>query len=330
MHQTLALVSLVALGASLALAFERPPALGSRVVRRASLNRVHTRASDAVAMAPMAESVPARDLTGDAGVLKAVLTAGTNPPPRRSATVEIQYVSRLVATGEAVDASDSFIFTLGQGDVITGWEVAVSAMQVGEFARITCAPGYAYGDVGLAPSIPGGATLEFDVTLKGVVDPAAAAAAAAAAMNKATAADIPMMPMASAATSTADAATGSFSSASSIPQRQSFADMERPDIARSPSEIAAAYEARIAERKAATPTGPAKELNLIEAILDRFRTAYIFGLFDSQTGEKAPWYLQPIITFPSMFAFVGAGLWIVKIAGAIKLGIPGEVETQLF
>ena len=63
---------------------------------------------------------------------------------------------------------------------------------------------------------------------------------------------------------------------------------------------------------------------------DAEHRAYIFGLFDSQTGEKAPWYLNPFITFPGMFAFVGVGVWLVSITGAFKLGVPGEVEVPLF
>jgi hypothetical protein len=171
-------------------------------------------------------------------------------------------------------------------------------------------------------AIPPGATLEFEITLRGVVDPTAAAAKAAA----------PQAPMASAASPTADAATGEFGGSSSIPQRNTMADLERPDIARSPAEIAAAYEARVAERKASAPAtdGAPQQVNLLGAIIERFRTAYIFGLFDSQTGEKAPWYLNPLITFPGMFTFVGIGLVLVKLTGAVKLGVPGELEVPLF
>jgi hypothetical protein len=138
--------------------------------------------------------------------------------------------------------------------------------------------------------------------------------------------------MAAAASPTADAATGSFSGSASIPQRSSMDDLMRPDIARSPAEIAAAYERRVAERKASEPAGGAgqQEQGVLGYMLERMRTAYIFGLFDSQTGEKAPWYLNPLITFPSMFGFVGFGLWLANLAGAIKLGVPGETEVPLF
>lgn len=316
-----AIAGLVALCGSVTHAYDRAPALGRRrpSLSHGRISRVL--ASDMDGAAAVQAAPEARDLTGDAGVLKAVLAAGNRPPPRRSATVEIAYTARLSQTGETVDQSDSFQFTLGQGDVITGWEVAVGAMQVGERARITCAPAYAYGDLGLEPSIPPGATIEFDITLKGLVD--------ASVTSNAAKTPSPMV-AASAASPAADAATGSFSTSSSIPQRQSYADLARPDIARTPAEIAAQYEARLAERKAATPAGGEQQVNLVGAILERFRTAYIFGLFDSQTGEKAPWYLNPLITFPGMFAFVGLGLILVKLTGAVKLGIPGEVEVPLF
>lgn len=317
----LAAAGLVALFASTADGFGRSPALGRYRTSPSRVGASRLSASDADRAAAVQAAPVARDLTGDAGVLKTVLAVGDRPPPRRSATVEVAYTTRLSATGEVVDQSDALQFTLGQGDVITGWEVAVGAMQVGERARITCSPAYAYGDVGLKPSIPPGATIEFELTLKALVDASAAKPAAPVATAVAAA---------SAASPAADAATGSFSGSSSIPQRQSYADLARPDIARTPAEIAAQYEARLAERKAATPAGSAQEEGLVSAILERFRTAYIFGLFDSQTGEKAPWYLNPLITFPGMFSFVGFGLVLVKLTGAVKLGVPGEIEVPLF
>lgn len=258
---------------------------------------------------------PAQDLTGDGGVLKTVLTPGDGNLPRRGATVEIAYVAKLRDEGsvfEEVPEDAPIALTLGEGEVITAWEVAVAAMRMGERARVVCSSSYAYGDFGREPQVPPGASLEFEITLlRDVPKPAAQRSAA--------------QPAAAAG---GDAMSQISAAPSSIPQRTSMADLARPDIARSPAEIAAAYEAKLAQGKQ-TPQ-VSEDTSLLQVIIERLRTAYIFGLFDSQTGEKAPWYLNPLITFPGMFAFVSVGIVLVKITGAVKLGVPGEAETPLF
>ncbi|KAJ6432633.1 hypothetical protein OIU84_019801 [Salix udensis] len=45
------------------------------------------------------------------------------------------------------------------------WEIAVKTMKVGEVAKITCKPEFAYGSAGSLPDIPPGATLIFEVEL---------------------------------------------------------------------------------------------------------------------------------------------------------------------
>ena len=61
-------------------------------------------------------------------------------------------------------------FTLGQGQVIKGWDRGVATMRKGEKAMLTCRADYAYGDAGSPPKIPGGATLCFEVELLSWVD----------------------------------------------------------------------------------------------------------------------------------------------------------------
>jgi FK506-binding protein 4/5 len=63
------------------------------------------------------------------------------------------------------DRSDPFVFTLGKGQVIKGWDHGVATMKKGEIAKFTLAPEFAYGEAGSPPKIPANATLVFEVEL---------------------------------------------------------------------------------------------------------------------------------------------------------------------
>lgn len=58
-----------------------------------------------------------------------------------------------------------FKFTLGQGQVIKGWDEGVKTMKKGERAMFTLTSEYAYGEAGSPPKIPPNATLIFDIEL---------------------------------------------------------------------------------------------------------------------------------------------------------------------
>jgi hypothetical protein len=110
------------------------------------------------------------DICGDGGVLKTILVEGDatqgTPPPGSKVTVH--YVGKLL-DGSKFDSSRDrpghFEFTIGQGQVIKGWDSGVATMHKGEKATLICRSDYAYGERGSPPKIPGGATLNFEVEL---------------------------------------------------------------------------------------------------------------------------------------------------------------------
>lgn len=65
----------------------------------------------------------------------------------------------------SVDRDEPFNFTLGQGQVIPGWDQGFEGLKVGTKAKLTIHPDLAYGPLGIGGVIPGDATLVFDIEL---------------------------------------------------------------------------------------------------------------------------------------------------------------------
>ncbi|KAA0056613.1 peptidyl-prolyl cis-trans isomerase FKBP20-1 [Cucumis melo var. makuwa] len=113
------------------------------------------------------------DLTGNGGVLKTIVKhakADADGPTDDLPLVDaVHYEGTLAESGVVFDSTREdntvFSFELGKGSVIQAWEIAVKTMKVGEVAKITCKPEYAYGVAGSPPDIPPEATLIFEVEL---------------------------------------------------------------------------------------------------------------------------------------------------------------------
>jgi FKBP-type peptidyl-prolyl cis-trans isomerase FkpA len=69
--------------------------------------------------------------------------------------------------GTQFDTSTSTLFTLASGNLIQGWLQGIPGMKIGGQRRLIIPPELAYGTNG-SGSIPGNATLIFDITLLNV------------------------------------------------------------------------------------------------------------------------------------------------------------------
>lgn len=67
----------------------------------------------------------------------------------------------------SVDRGQPFKFTIGQGQVIRGWDEGFASMKVGEKAVLEIRSDYGYGETGSPPKIPAKADLKFEVELLG-------------------------------------------------------------------------------------------------------------------------------------------------------------------
>ena len=100
---------------------------------------------------------------------------GTGDEARPGRNVVVHYTGWLYDNGtqggkfdSSKDRGEPFIFPLGGGMVIKGWDEGVQGMKVGGVRKLTIPPQLGYGARGAGGVIPPNATLVFEVELLAV------------------------------------------------------------------------------------------------------------------------------------------------------------------
>lgn len=103
-----------------------------------------------------------------------IIKNGTGVSPRAGQSVTVHYTGWLAKDGQpdksakfdsSIDRGQPFSFTIGEGQVIRGWDEGVMGMKVGETRRLIIPGNLGYGARGAGRLIPPHATLVFDVEL---------------------------------------------------------------------------------------------------------------------------------------------------------------------
>lgn len=103
------------------------------------------------------------------GLKKTDIVVGKGVAAKAGDRVTVDYTGKLT-NGKQFDTSlgrGPFSFTLGDGEVIKGWDLGVAGMKVGGKRKLVIPASLGYGATG-AGDIPPNSTLVFDVTLRSI------------------------------------------------------------------------------------------------------------------------------------------------------------------
>jgi len=209
------------------------------------------------------------DLTGDERLMKEILKEGNGKKAEIGFTVKVNYIGTL-ETGEIFDSSltrnEPYMFTIGEGKVIKGWEIGVKTMKIGEKSKFSIFPEYAYKKKGIPPIIPPNAKLTFEIELLDIIE---------------------------------------ISETEKKLKKKSLAE-----IPRTPEDISKEFKNKMASKG-----------NLSKK--KTFDDFFFISPFKSQSGEEAPWWLNPNITFVLVFSIVFILFFTIFSIGGIHQGYVG-------
>ena len=101
------------------------------------------------------------------------LEVGSGDPIAAGSTASVHYEGWL-PSGTKFDSSrdrnTAFVFQVGVGLVIQGWDEGVIGMRIGGVRKLVIPPQLVYGAAGAPPDIPSNATLVFDIELLGIAN----------------------------------------------------------------------------------------------------------------------------------------------------------------
>ncbi len=128
----------------------------------------------ALFLAMTAAASAAETVTTPSGLKYRDEVVGTGAEPKAGQKVSVHYTGWLDEGGKPGKKFDSsrdrgtpFSFTLGAGQVISGWDTGVATMKIGGKRTLIIPPDQGYGARGAGGVIPPNATLIFDVELLG-------------------------------------------------------------------------------------------------------------------------------------------------------------------
>ena len=111
-------------------------------------------------------------ITTPSGLQYEDTVVGSGAEATKGQYVSVHYTGWLKSNGKkfdsSVDRGEPFVFGLGAGMVIKGWDEGVAGMKIGGARTLIIPAALGYGARGAGGVIPPNATLQFDVELLGL------------------------------------------------------------------------------------------------------------------------------------------------------------------